>query len=106
MHDLGFQQRRQYESFQRSQLEAHQLDALNRQFETILPDNRFYADKLNGVTLPLQSLEQFRELPFTRKDELQQADGFAANRTWPLDRYTRFHRTSGTHGRPMIVVDP
>lgn len=105
MHDLGFQQRRQYESFQRSQLEAHQLDALNRQFETILPDNRFYADKLNGVTLPLQSLEQFRELPFTRKDELQQADGFAANRTWPLDRYTRFHRTSGTHGRPMIVVD-
>ncbi len=105
MDDAGFQQRRQFESLQRDELDAYQLQALNRQFELILPDNRFYAEKLVGVNLPLESLEQFRELPFTVKDELQQADDFAANRTWPLERYTRFHRTSGTHGRPMIVVD-
>src|SRR5690606_19420765 len=29
----------------------------------------------------------------------------AANLTYPLDDYIRFHQTSGTRGRPLIVLD-
>ena len=67
--------------------------------------NEFYADKLANVSLPLTSLDQLVNLPFTTKTELQQPDDFSANRTFPIKEYSRFHRTSGTHGRPMIVVD-
>jgi phenylacetate-CoA ligase len=60
---------------------------------------------LNG---PLRSLDELAELPFTFKDELLgSADPghLAANLTFPLDRYTRFHQTSGTRGRPLVVLD-
>ena len=30
---------------------------------------------------------------------------FAMNRTFSVERYVRFHQTSGTHGRPLIVLD-
>ncbi|HUE72309.1 MAG TPA: AMP-binding protein, partial [Pirellulaceae bacterium] len=30
---------------------------------------------------------------------------FAANLTYPLPKYVRYHRTSGTRGRPMAVLD-
>ena len=30
---------------------------------------------------------------------------FAANRTYPIDRYVRCHQTSGTRGRPLVVLD-
>ena len=30
---------------------------------------------------------------------------YAANLTFPIDRYVRYHRTSGTRGRPLIVLD-
>ncbi len=90
-------------------LAAHQLARLNRLLETILPGNRFYADKLAGISLPLQSLDQLKAWPYTSKDELQEASrgdhDYAANRTYPLERYVRFHRTSGTRGRPLAVLD-
>jgi phenylacetate-CoA ligase len=47
-------------------------------------------------------------LPFTFKDELNGAShegDFAANLTYPIERYVRFHRTSGTRGRPLVVLD-
>jgi phenylacetate-CoA ligase len=89
-------------------LATHQLARLNRLLEEILPQNRFYARKLAGLPLPLRSLDELARLPFTVKDELQEEgeeEGFAANRTYPLERYVRFHRTSGTRGRPLVVLD-
>ena len=85
-----------------------QLGLLNSLLEKILPENSFYADKFAQVKTPLVSLEQLSDLPFTFKDELagsETSEGFAANLTFPIDKYTRFHRTSGTRGRPMIVLD-
>ncbi|HEX5106600.1 MAG TPA: AMP-binding protein, partial [Pirellulaceae bacterium] len=70
--------------------------------------NRFYAEKLASVNLPLESLDQLPDLPFTFKEELSTAkhDGeFAANLTYPLERYVRYHQTSGTRGRPLSVLD-
>jgi phenylacetate-CoA ligase len=89
-------------------LAAHQLARLNALLEKILPHNRFYAEKLAEVALPLESLEQLDELPFTFKDELQAplgAGDYAANLTFPVDRYVHYHRTSGTRGRPLVVLD-
>jgi len=28
-----------------------------------------------------------------------------ANHTYAIERYTRFHRTSGTRGKPLVVLD-
>lgn len=105
--DRHFHQRRQLEFLDRDSLAGHQLARLNLLLKTIIPENRFYAGKLAQSPTKLHSLEQLVELPFTVKDELvgTSPQGFAANLTYPIERYSRFHRTSGTQGRPMIVLD-
>ena len=100
-------QRRQLESLSPESLAKHQLQRLNALLDRILPHNSFYAEKLGALPRPVESLEQLSELPFTFKNELvnnSQSD-HAANLTYPIERYVRFHRTSGTQGRPMVVLD-
>jgi phenylacetate-CoA ligase len=92
----------------RAALEALQLDKLNRLMAAVLADNSFYQHKLSGCPSQLESLKQLVELPQTTKEELQPPAGeepFATNRTYPLDRYVRCHQTSGTRGRPLVVLD-
>ena len=105
---LTFEERRRLESLDRAALEDAQLERLNQLLAQVLPANEFYARKFTGVSLPLASLAQLAELPPTTKEELVVGDAHGnipANRTWPLDRYVRYHQTSGTHGRPMPVYD-
>lgn len=100
--------RRELERLGADELARLQLDRLNQLLAAILPQNGFYAEKLAGIRLPLQTLDQLAELPLTIKDELAAPTGptgLAANHTYPIERYTRFHRTSGTRGRPMVVLD-
>jgi len=89
-------------------LRRHQLLRLNRQLHSILPANRFYCEKLGTQSLQLDSLDELAELPYTFKSDLA-PDGrrksLPRNLTWPTDDYVRYHRTSGTLGRPMIVYD-
>lgn len=92
----------------RTALSALQLERLNQLLVEILPQNTFYARKLAGWPARIESLEQLAALPFTAKEELQpQAteEPFAANRTYGIERYVRSHQTSGTRGRPLVVVD-
>lgn len=103
-----FAHRRSLETMDIGQLERHQLARLNQLLAAILPHNRFYADKLRGLELPLTSLEGLQQIPYTFKEELlagQQPGDYAANLTWPPQRYLRFHQTSGTRGRPLVVLD-
>lgn len=111
-----FEERRKREAFDEQSLEQHQLARLNRLLKTILPQNRFYAEKLAKISAeqlqsadgPLGSLDELAELPFTFKEELvssRHAGELAANLTFPIERYTRFHQTSGTRGRPLMVFD-
>ena len=104
---MNYEDRRQMEALSTDALANHQLQRLNALLDAILPHNRFYAEKLGQVARPIESLEQFGELPFTFKDELvsNPRGNHAANLTYPLERYVRFHRTSGTRGRPMVVLD-
>ena len=100
--------RRQIEGLEADALAAHQLARLNALLERILPANRFYAEKLADVRLPLESLDELAELPLTYKDQLVAAEhegAFAANLTWPVQDYVRLHQTSGTKGRPLVALD-
>ncbi len=105
--------RRQSEAMQAPALARYQLARLNGLLETILPENAFYAEKLAGLPRPLASLAELAELPFTYKEELVgghheahfRIGHLAANLTYPIDHYGRFHQTSGTHGRPIVVLD-
>jgi phenylacetate-CoA ligase len=102
------EERRKLESLDGRALASHQLRRFEKLLDRILPQNEFYAAKLSGITRPIRSLDAFAELPFTFKEELlghPHGHDLAKNRTWPLEPYTRFHQTSGTHGRPMIVLD-
>ena len=93
----------------RSALDAVKLDRLRGLLQTILPHNRFYADKLArvGDVTAVATLDELAGWPFTSKEELvaTAAEGTPANLTWPIDRYVRYHQTSGTHGRPLPVFD-
>lgn len=85
------------------------LEKINQLIASVLPANRFYAAKLDSPK-PFTSLEKFTSsVPFTTKDELA-ADHLASppygsTHTYPLERYHRFHQTSGTRGKPLVWLD-
>ncbi len=99
--------RQSMQRLDRDSLEQHQLQRLNDLLGAVLPTNHFYAHKFSGVAPQLASLDQLGNLPYTSKTEIvgEDEDGWAANRTFERTRYTRFHQTSGTRGRPLIVLD-
>jgi phenylacetate-CoA ligase len=101
-------ERRRLESLPRAELEQHQLRRLNALLDQILPTNQFYAQKLARMKRPVESLAEFAQWPFTFKEELigpVSSGDVANNHTWPWNRYSRFHQTSGTSGRPMTMLD-
>ena len=103
-----FEERRRLESLDPAALEEHQIARLNALLDKILPANPFYAEKLAEIRRPLRSLDDLAELPFTFKEGLLASaphSPLAHNLTFPCDRYVRFHQTSGTRGRPLVVLD-
>ena len=96
----------------RPEIESTQLEQLRTLVAELFPANRFYARKLQsaGITFDIGSLDDFsRRFPFTTKEELAEDQlrnpPFGSNLTFPLDRYTRFHQTSGTMGTPLRWLD-
>jgi phenylacetate-CoA ligase len=92
----------------RQQLEAHQLSKLNSLLRSIRERNSFYAVKFDGLPEQLGSLAEWSSFPMTSKRELSQladSNGLAPHHTFPAGDYIRLHRTSGTTGRPLIVMD-
>jgi phenylacetate-CoA ligase len=96
----------------RREIADGQIEQLRSLLAELFPGNQFYARKLNaaGITFDVASLEDFSaRFPFTTKAELA-ADQltqppFGTNLTYPLERYTRFHQTSGTAGPPLRWLD-
>ncbi len=90
------------------QLQAWQLESLNKQLRAILPANQFYAHKLGVNELQLKTLDELSTLPFTTKSELvesQREHGLSRHHTFDASAYTRVHRTSGTSGSPLLIMD-
>ncbi|MDA7951235.1 MAG: phenylacetate--CoA ligase family protein [Pirellulaceae bacterium] len=106
----SYDDRRQYEQLSREAINLYQLKRFHALVEKILPHNRFYSEKFASSSFPLENFEAFTHLPFTYKENLlsnthSEGENYAANLTYPIERYTRFHRTSGTRGRPLVVLD-
>ena len=96
------------EQLNRQQLADLQLSRLNQLLAEILPANDFYQARFKDHAGRFASLDELTFIELTTKDQLVDVDcqaGYARNLTYPIDRYSRFHRTSGTKGRPMIVLD-
>lgn len=96
----------------RAAIESAQLEQLRSLVAELIPANKFYTQKLQavGVGFDVASRADFSaRFPFTTKAELvadQQAHlPYGTNLTYPLNRYTRFHQTSGTSGAPMRWLD-
>ena len=74
----------------------------------ILPANNFYYEKLAADDLQLNDLSELANLPFTTKHELISDNSeriSAVNLSYAADQYVRFHRTSGTTGSPLVILD-
>jgi phenylacetate-CoA ligase len=94
----------------RQQIAARQLGQLRQLIGAILPRNAFYQRKCAGLDPAVASLEDFsRRFPFTTKEELagdqRACPPYGGNLTYPLERYTRFHQTSGTSSTPLRWLD-
>ncbi len=95
----------------RAALRAGQLASLRRLL-VALEENPFYAPRLRAADLTgeLRSLEQFTSsLPTIEKSELvedqRRHPPYGSNLTYPLERYFRYHQTSGTSGEPLRWLD-
>jgi len=101
------------ENFPKRQVIAQrQSEQLRLLLRAILPANPFYAAKYDAANAPVKvsHLGDFYErFPFTTKEELvanQAANPpYGTNVTYPLERYTRCHQTSGTSGTPLRWLD-
>lgn len=93
------------ETWTDAQRKAAQRERLGPMLAEVVATNPFYRAKLGGAV----TVDAWRELPFTTKVELSadQAEHppFGTNLTYPLDRYTRVHQTSGTTGKPLRLLD-
>ena len=96
------------QSATRSEIERHQLQRLNHLLAEILPANNFYHEKLAADDLQLNDLSELADLPFTTKHELisnHAESNSAVNLSYATEQYVRFHRTSGTTGSPLVILD-
>jgi len=96
----------------RRTIAAEQLVQLRLLLGALLPGNRFYRAKLSaaGVVADIGSLDEFSQrFPFTTKEEIVEDQRsnppYGTHLTFPLERYTRLHATSGTTGAPLRWLD-
>ncbi|XZE53812.1 phenylacetate--CoA ligase family protein [Planctomycetaceae bacterium SH139] len=90
----------------RDELSQYQVARLNRVLAAAVAEDGFYRRKYHADALRITCLEDLSRLPLLEKAEIDAGDGSPAKfHTRPLTAYSRFHRTSGTHGQPMPVLD-
>ena len=88
------------------------LERLQRMLAEVAASNPFQRARLGPMPAAMPrvaSAEDFRRLPLCTKADLA-ADArkhppFGSNLTYPLERYARYHQTSGTTGEPLRILD-
>lgn len=93
------------EAATRGEMEKIQLARLKETVEKVYNNVPFYKEKFEecGITpLDIQSLEDVRKLPFTKKVNLREQYPFGLFAV-PMDDVIRIHGSSGTSGKPTIV---
>src|SRR5258705_9004098 len=101
---------RKLETLSRTKLGESQDRRLRAMMREMLESNGFYRAKLReaGIRKPVP-LSRLSDIPFTTKSELTkdqvERPPFGTNLTFPMERYTRMHQTSGTTGTPIRWLD-
>jgi phenylacetate-CoA ligase len=104
---------RELETLDRAALNRLQVERLRALLAEVAAHNVFYKrkwkDAAAGNVTAIRTMDDFRELPLSTKQELvddQQAHPpFGTVLTYPVERYSRYHMTSGTTGRPLRWLD-
>jgi phenylacetate-CoA ligase len=91
----------EFETMPRGELEALQLERLQRLVWYLRERVPLYRERLDGVP-EISSLEDLRRLPFTRKTDLRDTYPFGLFAV-PHERCVRLHASSGTTGKPIVV---
>jgi phenylacetate-CoA ligase len=93
-------------------IEEQQTQLLRQLLAEVAPANAFYSDRIAsaGIDSTSVTLESFVEsIPLTTRadwtDDQLEHPPFGTNLSYPLDRYVRFCRTSGSTGRAMTWLD-
>ena len=81
---------------------------LREMLAKVYASNAFWQERLDGCAAP-NNLEEYRKLPLTSNHDLS-ADQirhppFGSNLSEPLGSYSKYHQTSGTTGKPLLVLD-
>lgn len=103
----------QLETLQPSELELWQMQRLRELLDRVIPANPFWTRKFAAAGIDaasIQTREDLLRLPLTSKSELAedqlQHPPYGSNLTFPVERYSRLHQTSGTTtGRPLRWLD-
>lgn len=99
--------REQWHSATRERLQRWQLERLNHLLATVLSENDYYRQRYDKDQIKFESLEELQQLPLMSKSDWinDDASGIAKHHSYSAHRYRRYHRTSGTQGRPMVILD-
>ncbi len=96
----------------RDGLAALQSEKLRRLLREIVPANPFWTRKFQSAGIDaanVRGIADLGRLPLTTKQEIAEdqraAPPYGTNLTYPLERYTRLHQTSGTTGEGMRWLD-
>ncbi len=93
------------ETLPHEDLRALQLQRLQRTVERCYETVRFYREAMDELEVKphhIQTLDDVKLLPYTKKEQLQESypfDMFAV----PTDQIVRVHASSGTTGKPTVV---
>jgi len=97
--DIGF------ETMPREDLEAIILRRLKTTIDRVYTNVPFYRKKFeenNLTSNDIQSLEDLKRIPFTKKEDLRDNYPFGMFSV-PMDNVVRIHASSGTTGKPTVV---
>ena len=97
--DIGF------ETMPREDLEAIILRRLKTTIDRVYTNVPFYRKKFeenNLTSNDIQSLEDLKRIPFTKKEDLRDNYPFGMFSV-PMDNIVRIHASSGTTGKPTVV---
>ncbi len=95
----------QHECASREEIQALQLERLQRCVEYVYGRVQYYRDKMDesGVRpSDIKTLEDVRLLPFTDKIVMRDTYPFGLFAV-PMDQVIRLHASSGTTGKPVVV---
>ena len=91
-----------FETMPRGELEALQLERLQRLVTYLRERVPLYRERLDGIP-EIRSFEDLRSFPFTRKADLRDTYPFGLFAV-PREECVRLHASSGTTGKPIVVA--